>query len=66
MAIVELAPGVPPGAATAEDLLGFVRTRLGPVKTPKRLVFEAQLPRHDTGKLFKQDLLRKFASPPAS
>ena len=63
MAVVELVSGVAADASTAEALLGFVRARLGPVKTPKRLVFEAELPRHDTGKLFKQDLLRKFAPP---
>ena len=43
-----------------EDLresLDFARRHLSHVKTPRRIDFRAELPRHDTGKLYKR-LLR--------
>ncbi len=44
-------------AALAEELTVWCRTALSGVKTPRRIDFRAELPRHPTGKLYKR-LLR--------
>ena len=43
------------------DLLAHARARLGPVKTPKRIEFLASLPRHETGKLYKGELIARYS-----
>lgn len=60
-AVVQLVDGVDGDAGAAQALLQFVRQRLGPVKTPKSVSFERQLPREDTGKLFKGELVRRYS-----
>ncbi len=45
------------GEALAAELIAFAREHLSHVKTPRRIDFRAELPRHDTGKLYKR-LLR--------
>ena len=45
------------GPALEAELIAFVRGRLSHVKCPKSIDFMAELPRHDTGKLYKR-LLR--------
>jgi long-chain acyl-CoA synthetase len=40
-----------------DDLMAFAREKLSGVKIPRRIDFMAELPRHDTGKLYKR-LLR--------
>ena len=45
------------GEALAAELTAFAREHLSHVKTPRRIDFRAELPRHDTGKLYKR-LLR--------
>ncbi|WEK41666.1 MAG: acyl-CoA synthetase [Candidatus Sphingomonas colombiensis] len=45
------------GDTLAAELTEFVRAHLSHVKTPRRIDFRAELPRHDTGKLYKR-LLR--------
>ncbi|KAK0339792.1 hypothetical protein LTR94_033140, partial [Friedmanniomyces endolithicus] len=45
------------GAALAAELTEFARAHLSHVKAPRRVDFRAELPRHDTGKLYKR-LLR--------
>jgi fatty-acyl-CoA synthase len=47
VAAVVIAPGV---TVSAEDLMGFVRTRKGPVYTPKRVAFVDRLPLTALGK----------------
>ena len=42
--------------ALAEELLRWCRARLAHLKCPKSVDFHARLPRHDTGKLYKQVL----------
>ncbi|WP_052422753.1 acyl-CoA synthetase [Nonomuraea candida] len=42
--------------ATAEELIGFLRERLAPFKTPKRVVFVAALPKNASGKVLKREL----------
>ncbi len=45
------------GDALRDDLVAFAREKLSGVKIPRRIDFMAELPRHDTGKLYKR-LLR--------
>lgn len=47
--------------AFAEELLGWLRDRLAHYKCPRSISFEAQLPRTDTGKLYKQELIAKYS-----
>ena len=61
-AVVELLDPSQASPEIAAALLAHVRNRLGPVKTPKSLVFEDQLPRHDTGKLYKTELAGKHGT----
>ena len=49
-AAVQLRPG---HAASEAELQAFVRERLGPVQTPKRIHFHADLPRSPVGKVLK-------------
>ena len=39
--------------ATEADLAAFLRERLGPVQTPKRIHFMSELPRSPVGKVLK-------------
>ncbi len=45
------------GDALRDDLIAYARQKLSGVKIPRRIDFMAELPRHDTGKLYKR-LLR--------
>ena len=45
----------------AEELLAWLRERLSHYKCPRSISFEAQLPRTDTGKLYKQTLIDKYS-----
>jgi long-chain acyl-CoA synthetase len=45
------------GDALRDELTAYARERLSGVKIPRRIDFRAELPRHDTGKLYKR-LLR--------
>ncbi|WP_193044939.1 fatty-acid--CoA ligase FadD4 [Mycolicibacterium baixiangningiae] len=47
--------------AFAEELLGWLRDQLAHYKCPKSISFETQLPRTDTGKLYKQELVQKYS-----
>ena len=55
---------VDPADATPEfaaELLSWVRDRLAHYKCPRSISFEAQLPRTDTGKLYKNELVAKYS-----
>jgi long-chain acyl-CoA synthetase len=55
---------VDPADATdefGEELLGWLRERLAHYKCPRSVSFEAQLPRTDTGKLYKQELISRYS-----
>ncbi len=46
----------------AGELLEWLRDRLAHYKCPPRSIsFEAQLPRTDTGKLYKHELIKKYS-----
>ena len=44
---------------SADDIIAFVRDRLGPVKTPKSVIFMDSLPRNAIGKLQKATLTKE-------
>jgi long-chain acyl-CoA synthetase len=55
---------VDPADATdefADELLVWMRERLAHFKCPRTISFEPQLPRTDTGKLYKQELVAKYS-----
>lgn len=61
MAVVQT---VDPADATdefADELLGWLRDRLAHYKCPRTIAFEATLPRTDTGKLYKNQLVDKYS-----
>jgi len=59
-AVVQLAVPESASAALAEALKEHCRTGLGPLKVPRHIDFEAELPRHPTGKLYKQALRQRY------
>lgn len=42
------------GPALAEELVAFCRSKLAAIKCPRSVDFQAELPRHPTGKLYKR------------
>ncbi|MBW2286790.1 MAG: AMP-binding protein [Deltaproteobacteria bacterium] len=56
-AAVELVQGCEPGNELAAELIAHCREHLAGYKAPRSIDFEAKLPRHPTGKLYKR-LLR--------
>ena len=46
------------GNVRADELIAFLRARLGPIKTPKSIVFYQRLPRNAIGKLQRGQLSR--------
>ncbi|MBI1212923.1 MAG: AMP-binding protein [Alphaproteobacteria bacterium] len=42
------------GPAFGEELLAYCRAQLSPIKCPRTVDFERELPRHPTGKLYKR------------
>ena len=55
-AVVQAADGAEPGPALEAELLAYVNGRLAAYKCPKAIDFLAELPRLDTGKLYKKPL----------
>ena len=56
---------VEPGEASdelAEEILAWLRDRLAHYKCPRSISFSEQLPRTDTGKLYKQSLIDRYSS----
>ena len=52
-AAIELRPGT---VLLETDVQAFLRQRLAGYKVPKKIEFHQQLPREDTGKIFKRSL----------
>ena len=42
------------GPALAEELIAYCRAQLSPIKCPRSVDFDPELPRHPTGKLYKR------------
>ncbi|MEN2979764.1 AMP-binding protein [Tistrella bauzanensis] len=56
-AVVEPVPGA---TVTEDELIALCRSRLGPVKTPKSVLFEDHLPRSPVGKILKRAVRDRF------
>jgi fatty-acyl-CoA synthase len=61
--VVQLVDHAEAGDELADELLIWLRGRLAHYKCPRSLSFEEQLPRTDTGKLYKQGLIDRYATP---
>lgn len=59
-AVVQLMPGVPASAETAQALLAFCGQHLARQKVPRSVDFIDQMPRLPTGKLYKKPLREKY------
>ena len=59
-AVVQLAPGADANESTKEDLMTYCRSRLSPLKCPRSIDFEDELPRTPTGKLMKRLLRDRY------
>ncbi len=62
--VVAAVQTVDPADATdqfADELIGWLRDRLSHFKCPRSIAFETQLPRTDTGKLYKNGLIEKYS-----
>ena len=59
-AVVQLPPGVEPSPEAAEEILAFARTKLARYKVPHSVDFEPELPRLETGKLYKRLLRDRY------
>jgi long-chain acyl-CoA synthetase len=53
-AVVQPVDPAQAGPELAEELIAYCRTRLSPLKCPKSVDFDANLPRQPTGKLYKR------------
>jgi long-chain acyl-CoA synthetase len=59
-AVVQPAEGVDPSGELAAELLAFCRERLAHFKCPRSIDFTPQLPREDTGKIYKRVLRDQY------
>ena len=59
-AVVQPAAGVEGGEALADELIGYARDNLAHYKVPRSVDFEAELPRLETGKLYKRLLKDRY------
>ncbi|KIZ35083.1 MULTISPECIES: acyl-CoA synthetase [Rhodopseudomonas] len=59
-AVVQVRDGVAADKALADRLIVFCRQHLSPIKCPKSIDFEAELPRTPTGKLVKRHLKDRY------
>ena len=56
-AVVQSQPGV---SLTESDVRTYLRSQIAGYKVPKRVEFQAELPREDSGKIFKRKLREPF------
>ena len=59
-AAVELRSGFEPSPEVERSILDFAREHLAKYKLPRSVDFEAQLPRHDSGKLYIRLLRERY------
>jgi acyl-CoA synthetase (AMP-forming)/AMP-acid ligase II len=59
-AVVQPADMADAGPALADELIAWCRERISHVKCPRSVDFEAELPRHPTGKLYKRLLRDRY------
>jgi len=58
--VVQLAEGQVASDALGAELIEFTRERLAHFKCPRTVDFVAELPREDTGKIFKRKLRDQY------
>lgn len=61
MAAVQTVDPADATEAFGDELLAWLRERLSHYKCPRSIAFESQLPRTDTGKLYKNELIEKYS-----
>jgi fatty-acyl-CoA synthase len=59
-AVVQLAPGIEPGDDVTAQILAHAREHLAGYKVPRSVDYEAELPRLETGKLYKRLLRDRY------
>ena len=59
-AVVQLEPGEEPSDELAQELMEFIRDKLGRQLTPRSIDFTPSLPRLPTGKLYKKALRDQY------
>jgi long-chain acyl-CoA synthetase len=64
LSVVELQSGFEPSHALEQELVDFCRDRLAHYKCPRRVVFSDDLPRYDTGKLYRRLLRERYRQQP--
>jgi long-chain acyl-CoA synthetase len=57
---VQLVDGYEPSPELEADIITFARGRMAAFKVPRTVDFEAELPRHPTGKLYTRLLRAKY------
>lgn len=62
-AVIQMVDPADANTDVAEELLRWLRERLAGYKCPRSISFEARLPRSETGKLFKGELVQKYSRP---
>ncbi|WP_319436055.1 fatty-acid--CoA ligase FadD4 [Mycobacterium sp. RTGN5] len=62
--VVQLVDTAEASEDLAAELSAWLRERLSHYKCPRSISFEEQLPRTDTGKLYKQELIVKYSAAP--
>jgi long-chain acyl-CoA synthetase len=65
-AVVKVRDGVEPSPALAAELIDFCRGRLARFKCPRTVDFVDELPRHDTGKIYKRLLRDQYRAQAAA
>ncbi len=60
VAVVELRDGAVAGPELADELIAYCRDRMARFKCPRRVDFTDQLPRTDSGKLYKRRLRDEY------
>ena len=50
------------GSELERELIEYCRSRLADVKCPRAIDFRTELPRHETGKLYKRLLVDEYAA----
>jgi long-chain acyl-CoA synthetase len=59
-AVIQLKNGDDASDALAEELIGWCKERLADIKCPRSVDFERELPRAETGKLYKKELKARY------
>jgi len=59
-AVVQPVPGLVGDNALAQEILGWARDHIAPYKMPRSVDFLAELPRLETGKLYKRLLRDRY------